>query len=68
MWTYVDPAFLQRLSLSDFDGCRLRFCVRPFNAVDGTAGLDETRALGPNQTSDLVSPDSTSGCPNFSSF
>lgn len=40
----------------------------PFDAVDVTAGLDEIRTLGPNQTSELVSPDSTSGCPNFSSF
>ena len=55
-------------NLSDFDGCRSRSCVQPFDAVDIAAGLDEVRTLGPNQTSELVSPDSASGCPNFSSF
>ena len=59
---------LCRVNLSDFDVCRLRSCVRPFDAVDNTAGLDEVRTLGPNQISELVSPDSASGCPNFSSF
>ena len=64
----VDGSFYARVNLSDFDVCRLRSCVRPFDAVDNTAGLDEVRALGPNQISELVSPDSASGCPNFSSF
>jgi hypothetical protein len=64
----VDGSFYARVNLSDFDVCRLRSCVRPFDAVDITAGLDEVRTLGPNQTSELVSPDSASGCPNFSSF
>ena len=64
----VDGSFYARVNLSDFDVCRLRSCVRPFDAVDITAGLDEVRTLGPNQTSELVSPDNTSGCPNFSSF
>jgi hypothetical protein len=64
----VDSSFYARVNLSDFDVCRLRSCVRPFDAVDITAGLDEARTLGPNQTSELVSPDSTSGCANFSSF
>ena len=49
-----------------FAGCG--HVSRPFDAVDNTAGLDEVRALGPNQISELVSPDSASGCPNFSSF
>ena len=64
----LDGSFYARVNLSDFDVCRLRSCVRPFDAVDNTAGLDEVRALGPNQISELVSPDSASGCPNFSSF
>ena len=53
----VDGSFYARVNLSDFDVCRLRSCVRPFDAVDNTAGLDEVRALGPNQISELVSPD-----------
>ena len=64
----VDGFFYAGVNLSDFDVCRLPSCVRPFDAVDITAGLDEVRTLGPNQTSELVSPDSASGCPNFSSF
>ena len=60
----MDGSFYARVNLSDFDVCRLRSCVRPFDAVDNTAGLDEVRALGPNQISELVSPDSASGCPN----
>jgi hypothetical protein len=64
----VDGSFYARVNLSDFDVCRLRSCVRPFDAVDNTAGLDEVRTLGPNQICELVSPDSASGCPNFSSF
>jgi hypothetical protein len=64
----VHGSLFARINLSDFDGCRSRLCVRPFDAVDVTAGLDEVRTLGPNQTSELVSPDSASGCPNFSSF
>ena len=55
----VDGSFYARVNLSDFDVCRLRSCVRPFDAVDITAGLDEVRTLGPNQTSELVSPDNT---------
>jgi len=50
----VDGSFYARVNLSDFDVCRLRSCVRPFDAVDITAGLDEVRTLGPNQTSELV--------------
>jgi len=53
----VGGSFFARINLSDFDGCRLRSCVRPFDAVDGTAGLDEIRTLGPKQASELVSPD-----------
>ncbi len=53
----MDGSFYARVNLSDFDVCRLRSCVRPFDAVDNTAGLDEVRALGPNQISELVSPD-----------
>ena len=49
----VDGSFYARVNLSDFDVCRLRSCVRPFDAVDITAGLDEVRTLGPNQTSEL---------------
>ena len=60
--------FMQGFFSTDVDRYGERSCVRPFDAVDGTAGLDEVRTLGPNQTSELVSPDSTSGCPNFSSF
>ena len=54
----MDGSFYARVNLSDFDVCRLRSCVRPFDAVDITAGLDEVRTLGPNQTSELISPDS----------
>ena len=57
----VDGSFYARVNLSDFDVCRLRSCVRPFDAVDITAGLDEVRTLGPNQTRELVSPDNTLG-------
>ena len=64
----VDGSFYARVNLSDFDVFRLRSCVLPFDAVDITAGLDEVRTLGLNQTSELVSPGSASGCPNFSSF
>jgi hypothetical protein len=64
----VDGSLYARVNLSDFDICRLRSCVQSFDAGDITAGLDKVRTLGPNQTSELVSPDSTSGCPNFSSF
>ena len=42
-----------RINLSDFDGCRLRSCVWPFDVVDVTAGLDEVRTLGPKQASEL---------------
>ena len=31
--------------MSDFDVCRLPSCVRPFDAVDITAGLDEVDDL-----------------------
>ena len=55
----MDGSFYARVNLSDFDVCRLRSCVRPFDAVDITAGLDEVRTLGPNQTSELVGPDNT---------
>ena len=64
----VDGSFFARINLSDFDGCRLRSSIQPFDAVDVTAGLDEVRTLGFNQTSELMSPDSASGCPNFSSL
>jgi hypothetical protein len=64
----VDGSFYARVNLSDFDVCMLRSCVRHFDAVDITAGLDKVRTLGPNQTSGLASPDSASGCPNFSPF
>ena len=57
----ADGSFYARVNLSDFDVCRLRSCVRPFDAVDITAGLDEVRTLGPKQNSELVSPDSASG-------
>ena len=36
--------------------------------VDIIAGLDEVSTLGPNQISERISPDRTSGCPNFGSF
>jgi len=39
----VDGSFYARVNLSDFDVCRLRSWVRPFDAVDITAGLDEVR-------------------------
>jgi hypothetical protein len=37
VWTAlscVDGSFYARVNLSDFDVCRLRSCVRPFDAVD----------------------------------
>ena len=52
----MDGSFYARVNLSDFDVCRLRSCVRPFDAVDITAGLDEVRTLGPNQTSESCKP------------
>ena len=54
----MDGFFYAGVNLSDFDVCRLPSCVRPFDAVDITADLDEVRTLGPNQTSELISPDS----------
>ena len=51
----MDGSSYARVNLSDFDVCRLRSCVRPFDAVDNTAGLDEVPSLGPNQTSELMS-------------
>ena len=64
----VDGSFYARVNSSDFDVCRLRSCFRPFDAVHITADLDEVRTLVAIQASELVSPDSTSGCANFSSF
>ena len=55
----VDGSICARVNLSDFDVYRLRSCFRPFEAVFITAGLDQVRTLGPNQTSELVSPDRT---------
>ena len=43
----MDGPVYARVNLSDFDVCRLRSCVRPFDAVDVTAGLDEVRVPGP---------------------
>ena len=64
----MDGSFYARVNSSDFDVCRLRSCFRPFDAVHITADLDEVRTLVAIQASELVSPDNTLGCPNFSSF
>ena len=38
----MDGSFYARVNLSDFDVCRLRSCVGPFDAVHGTAGRCQT--------------------------
>jgi len=49
----VDGPFTARSFLADVDHCGLRSCVRPVDAVHLTAGPDEVRLPGPNQTSGL---------------
>ena len=63
MLSFVDGSVFARVFLTDGDRCRLRSFVRPVGAVLVTAGLDEVRVPGPNQTIELIRPDSTSGCP-----
>jgi len=41
----VDVSFYARIKLSDFDVCRLRSCVGPFDAVHGTAGRCQTKTV-----------------------
>ncbi len=48
---------MQGLFLTDADLCGLRSCVRPVVAVHMTAGPDEVRVPGPNQTNELRRPD-----------
>ena len=64
----MSAAPLAKINLSYFDGCRLRSRDRLFEAVDVIAGLDQVRTLGPNQTSQLMTPDSTLDCPNLCHF
>ncbi len=64
VWT---APFVQGLILTDADLCGLRSCVRPVVAVHMTAGPDEVRVPGPNQTNGLRRPDNTSGCPGCGS-
>ena len=54
---------LCKVFLTDVDRCGVRSCVRPVDAEHVPAGPDEVRAPGPYQTSELRSPDSTSGFP-----
>ena len=61
--SFVDGSVFARVFLSVGDRCRLRSFVRPVDAVLVTAGPDEVRVPGPNQTNELGSPDNTSGCP-----
>jgi hypothetical protein len=60
--------FAHGLIRVDFDKCGVRSCVRPFDAVILIAGPDEVRVPGPNQTIELLCPDSTSGCPDSGSY
>jgi hypothetical protein len=53
--SFVDGSVLARDFLSVSDRCSLRSCVRPVGAVLVTAGLDEVRVPGPNQTNELGS-------------
>jgi len=61
--SFVDGSGFARSFLSDVDRSRLRSFVRPVCAVPLTAGPDEVRVPGPNQTIELRRPDTTSGCP-----
>ena len=63
MLSCVYGSFCARIKLSGFVVCRLRSCVRPFDAVGIAAGLDEVRTLGPNQINGLVRPDSSEDWP-----
>jgi len=51
--SFVDGSGFARVFLSDVDRSRLRSFVRPLYAVRLTAGLDEVRVPGPNQTDEL---------------
>ena len=68
MLSCVDGSVYARFFSTDVDRYEERSCVRPVGAVYITAGLDEVRTLVAIQASELVSPDNTLGCPNFSSF
>ncbi len=50
---FVDGSGFARVFLSDLDRSRLRSFVRPVCAVHVTAGPDEVRVQGPNQTNEL---------------
>ena len=47
MLSCVDGSVYARFFSTDFDRYGERSCVRPFDAVDVTAGLDEVRVPGP---------------------
>lgn len=49
----VDGSVYARVDLSAGDRCGVRSCVRPLCAVRLTAGPDEVRMPGPNQTIEL---------------
>ena len=66
--SFVDSSGFARDFLTDGDRCSLRSFVRPLYAVHMTAGLDEIRVPGPNQTNELASPGTTSGCPGCGPF
>jgi hypothetical protein len=55
MQSFVDGSVFARVFLTDVDRCGLRSFVRPVGAVLVTAGLDEVRVPGPNQTRCSVS-------------
>jgi hypothetical protein len=51
--SFVDGSSFARVFLSNLDRSRLRSFVRPLCAVYLTAGPDEVRVPGPNQTIEL---------------
>ena len=61
--SFVDDSVFARVFWSVGDRCRLRSFVRSVGAVLVTAGLDEVRVPGPNQTNGLGCPDSPFGGP-----
>ena len=48
--SFVDGSDFARVFLTCADRCKLQSFVRPVGAVHLTAGLDEVRVPGPNQT------------------
>lgn len=65
--SFVDVSCFAREFLGNVDDRRQRSFVRPLFAVHLTAGLDEVRMPGPDQTGELGSSDSISGYPGSGS-